>query len=88
MMTVFLLGGILGSQFAPMPQLATLPVSPTVVGLAATAIPAALLMERIGRRNAIGWRRSTWRPWCRSRCSRRHWSPGRVNGRRIPARNG
>jgi MFS family permease len=53
MMTVFLLGGILGSQFAPLPQLATLPVSLTVVGLAATAIPAALLMERIGRRNAF-----------------------------------
>jgi MFS family permease len=53
MMTVFLLGGILGSQFAPTPQLATLPVALTVVGLAATAIPAALLMERIGRRNAF-----------------------------------
>jgi MFS family permease len=53
MMTVFLLGGILGSQFAPLPQLATLPVSLTVVGLAATAIPAALLMERIGRRSAF-----------------------------------
>ena len=53
MMTVFLLGGILGSQFAPLPQLATLPVSLTVVGLAATAIPAALLMERIGRRTAF-----------------------------------
>mgnify|MGYP001037350661 FL=1 len=53
MMTVFLLGGILGSQFAPLPQLATLPVSLTVVGLAATAIPAALLMERIGRRAAF-----------------------------------
>jgi MFS family permease len=53
MMTVFLLGGILGSQFAPVPQLATLPVSLTVVGLAATAIPAPLLMERIGRRNAF-----------------------------------
>ena len=53
MMTVFLLGGILGSELAPMPQLATLPVSLTVVGLAATAIPAALLMERIGRRNAF-----------------------------------
>jgi len=53
MMTVFLLGGILGSELAPMPQLATLPVSLTVVGLAATAIPAALLMERIGRRAAF-----------------------------------
>jgi MFS family permease len=53
MMTVFLLGGIIGSELAPMPQLATLPVSLTVVGLAATAIPAALLMERIGRRSAF-----------------------------------
>ena len=40
MMTVFLLGAIVGSQLAPMPELATLPVSLTVVGLAATAIPA------------------------------------------------
>ena len=53
MMTVFLLGSIIGSQLAPIPQLATLPVSLTIVGLAATAIPAALLMERIGRRNAF-----------------------------------
>jgi len=53
MMTVFLLGAIVGSQLAPMPELATLPVSLTVVGLAATAIPAALLMERIGRRTAF-----------------------------------
>jgi MFS family permease len=53
MMTVFLLGAIVGSKLAPMPELATLPVSLTVVGLAATAIPAALLMERIGRRAAF-----------------------------------
>ena len=60
MMTVFLLGGIIGSELAPLPQLATPPVSLTVVGLAATAIPAALLMERIGRRS---WSRSR-RRWC------------------------
>ncbi len=53
MMTIFLLGGIIGSELAPLPQLATLPVSLTVVGLAVTAIPAALIMERIGRRNAF-----------------------------------
>ncbi len=53
MMTVFLLGSILGSQLTPWPALATLPVALTVVGLAATALPAALLMERIGRRNAF-----------------------------------
>jgi MFS family permease len=53
MMTVFLLGSIVGSQLAPRPELATLPVSLTVVGLAATAIPAALLMQRVGRRAAF-----------------------------------
>jgi MFS family permease len=53
MMTIFLLGGIIGSELAPLPQIATLPVSLTVVGLAVTAIPAALIMERIGRRNAF-----------------------------------
>ena len=40
MMTIFLLGGIIGSELAPLPQIATLPVSLTVVGLAVTAIPA------------------------------------------------
>ena len=53
MMTVFLLGGILGSELAPLPQLATLPVSLTVLGMAATAVPAALVMERIGRRRGF-----------------------------------
>jgi MFS family permease len=53
MMVIFLLGGIIGSELAPLPQLATLPVSLTIVGLAVTAIPAALVMERIGRRNAF-----------------------------------
>jgi MFS family permease len=53
LMAIFLLGGIVGSELAPLPQLATLPVSLAIVGLAAAAIPAALLMERIGRRNAF-----------------------------------
>jgi MFS family permease len=53
MMTVFLLGGIIGSQLAPRPELATLPVSLAIVGLAASAVPAALLMERVGRRRAF-----------------------------------
>ncbi|HSN72693.1 MAG TPA: MFS transporter [Steroidobacteraceae bacterium] len=50
-MTVMpVLGGIVGAQLAPRPELATLPVSLAVVGLAATTMPAALLMRRIGRR--------------------------------------
>jgi MFS family permease len=53
MMTMVLLGGILGSRLAPTPGLATLPVSLTVVGLAVATVPAALVMQRVGRRNAF-----------------------------------
>ncbi len=44
------IGGIVGSALAPDPSFATLPASLMVVGTAATTIPAALLMKRIGRR--------------------------------------
>lgn len=53
MMTMVLLGGILGSRLAPTPGLATLPISLTVVGLAVATVPAALVMQRVGRRNAF-----------------------------------
>jgi MFS family permease len=53
MMTMTLLGGILGSEFAPSPGLATLPVSCTIIGLALSTIPAAMIMQRIGRRRAF-----------------------------------
>ena len=44
------LGGIVGSAMAPHPSLATLPLSLMVVGTALATVPAALLMQRIGRR--------------------------------------
>ena len=44
------LGGIIGAQFAPNPAWATLPVSMVVVAVAATTVPATMLMRRIGRR--------------------------------------
>jgi MFS family permease len=53
MMTMTLLGGILGSELASSPQLATLPVSLLILGLALTTLPAALIMQRVGRRNAF-----------------------------------
>jgi MFS family permease len=53
MMTMFLLGGILGSELAPSPQLATLPLSLLIVGLALATVPAALAMQRYGRRRAF-----------------------------------
>jgi MFS family permease len=46
----FLLGGIIGSELAPTPVLATLPVSVLIVGLAASVLPAGGLIRRIGRR--------------------------------------
>ena len=49
-MVIVTLGGILGSTLAANPALATLPVSLMVVSVAATAIPATMLMRRIGRR--------------------------------------
>ena len=53
MMTMTLLGGLLGSVLAPMPQLATLPVSLTILGLALATVPASLLAQRVGRRRAF-----------------------------------
>jgi len=50
---VVLLGGILGSQLAPAPALSTLPLSAMVVGLAAATLPAALAMQRFGRKRSF-----------------------------------
>jgi MFS family permease len=48
---IFLLvGGLIGSQLAPTPALATLPVALMTVGVATFTIPAALIMRKIGRR--------------------------------------
>ena len=44
------LGGIIGSELASNKAFATLPLSMTVVAVAATTIPATMLMKRIGRR--------------------------------------
>ena len=51
--TLFSFGGIVGTDIAPLPELATLPVSLAVLGVASASIPAALLMQRIGRRPAM-----------------------------------
>ena len=47
---VVLTGGIVGDALAPSPGLATLPIAAFIVGTAITSIPAALLMQRVGRR--------------------------------------
>jgi MFS family permease len=50
---VLLAGGIVGSELAPIPALATLPIAVAVVGIAIFTIPAALLMKRIGRKRGF-----------------------------------
>lgn len=50
---VVTLGGIIGSSLASNKAFATLPLSMMVVAVAATTIPATLLMQRIGRRNGF-----------------------------------
>ncbi|MEQ8860548.1 MAG: MFS transporter [Pseudomonadales bacterium] len=50
---VVTIGGIVGTALAPEAALATVPMSLMVVGTAMTAVPAALLMRRIGRRRGF-----------------------------------
>jgi MFS family permease len=50
---VLLAGGIVGTELAPTPAWATLPVAFAVVGIAIFTIPAALLMKRIGRKRGF-----------------------------------
>lgn len=46
-------GGIAGARIAPFPEIATLPLSLSILSMAATSLPAALLMQRIGRRRGF-----------------------------------
>ena len=50
---ITLSGGIIGQTLAPSPLLATLPVTALIIGVATCAVPAALLMGRIGRRSGF-----------------------------------
>jgi MFS family permease len=50
---IVVFGGILGAKLAPDPSLATLPVSMSILGLALTTLPGAMLMQRIGRKRAF-----------------------------------
>ena len=47
---VLLIGSIIGTDLAPSPALATLPVTVGIVGVAIFSIPAAMLMKRVGRK--------------------------------------
>jgi MFS family permease len=45
-----LLAGIIGTDIAPSPSLATLPIALVVVGVAASTLPTGRLLDRFGRR--------------------------------------
>ncbi len=45
-----LVGGLVGTDLAPSPSLATLPISLMVVGVAVSTLPVAWLLRRVGRR--------------------------------------
>lgn len=47
---ITMLMGIIGTDLAPNPSLATLPSALMMVGLGLSAIPAALLMDKVGRK--------------------------------------
>lgn len=49
----FTFGGLIGADLAPRPELSTVPLALAVIGTACTSLPAALIMQRIGRRNAF-----------------------------------
>jgi MFS family permease len=48
-----LLAGIIGVEFAPSTELATLPIALVVVGLAASTLPTGILLARFGRRRVF-----------------------------------
>ncbi len=50
---VILLGGIIGGQIAPAPNLATLPIALMIIGTASATVPAALFMGRFGRKKGF-----------------------------------
>lgn len=50
---VVMVAGVVGRELAPAPSLATLPLAAMVVGTALASGPAALLMQRVGRRRGF-----------------------------------
>ena len=49
----FTFGGIIGTELAPRAGLSTVPLALAVIGTALTSLPAALIMQRIGRRSSF-----------------------------------
>ncbi len=50
---VTMVAGIISTELAPYPFMATLPAAIMMVGIGLNAIPAALIMKRIGRKSGF-----------------------------------
>ncbi|MBL4909286.1 MAG: MFS transporter [Alteromonadaceae bacterium] len=50
---IVFIGGILSTQLAPDPSLATLPLTLMIIGIASSTIPAAMLAKKFGRKKAF-----------------------------------
>ncbi len=50
---VVVTAGLVGSQLAPSPEWATLPMSMMIIGTATTTFPISLMMKRVGRRTGF-----------------------------------
>ncbi len=50
---VILIGGLIGTQLAPNPQLATLPLSILVITTAFSTFPTAMIMQHLGRKKGF-----------------------------------
>src|SRR6185437_10780079 len=50
---IYATGAIIGEGLAPNPELATLPISVLVVGMASSTLPAGMIAERYGRRTVF-----------------------------------
>lgn len=50
---VIFIGGFIGLGLAPTPSMATLPVAFLIIGVALAGMPAALIMQKIGRRSGF-----------------------------------
>lgn len=48
---LMLVGGLIGAELAPSPNLATLPIAAFVVGMAASTVPAGMLLKNFGRKH-------------------------------------
>jgi len=53
MSMMVLVAGLLGAKIAPSPHLATLPLAVMVVGTAISTVPAAMIMQRLGRKKGL-----------------------------------